>query len=147
MSQQLRKAGCAAVHVVDHGLDALTFLATTTFQNSPTSPSIPATPAVPLSVILLDVEMPVMDGLTCARAIRKMQAEGLIRTHVPIMGITANARMEQVSSCIEAGMDEVIVSLHNRCFVILLFSTLQILHHTKCRYYPLSMLFRIGCTC
>ena len=145
MSQQLRKAGCAAVHVMDHGLDALSFLATTSFQVSSSSPSTAAAPPVPLSVILLDVEMPVMDGLTCARAIRDMQAEGSVRNHVPIIGITANARMEQVSSCIEAGMDEVIVSLHGPCSAILLFSTLKIFHHINAQHE--SMLFRSANAC
>lgn len=51
-----------------------------------------------------------MDGLTCARRIRELeQTEEIIR-HVPIIGITANARSEQIASCIDAGMDEVVVS-------------------------------------
>ena len=65
---------------------------------------------IPLSVILLDVEMPIMDGLTCARHIRELQRDKEIVRHVPIIGITANARVEQIASCIEAGMDEVVVS-------------------------------------
>lgn len=101
LSGQLRKAGCATVHVADHGLDALNFLGTTTFFGSAGK--------VPLSVVLLDVEMPTMDGLTCARHIRQLEATREIVRHVPIIGITANARLEQIASCIEAGMDEVVV--------------------------------------
>jgi CheY-like chemotaxis protein len=65
---------------------------------------------IPLSIILLDVEMPIMDGLACARRIRELERTQEITRHVPIIGITANARVEQIASCIEAGMDEVVVS-------------------------------------
>ncbi|KAG9528265.1 histidine kinase, partial [Aureobasidium melanogenum] len=102
LAQQLRKTGCARVYVADHGLDALELLSTTTFHKST------GIEQIPLSIILLDVEMPIMDGLTCARRIRELeQTEEIIR-HVPIIGITANARSEQIASCIDAGMDEVV---------------------------------------
>lgn len=104
LAQQLRKTGCAKVHVADHGLDALEILSTTTFHKSA------GVEQIPLSVILLDVEMPIMDGLTCARRIRELEQTKEIVRHVPIIGITANARVEQIASCIEAGMDEVVVS-------------------------------------
>jgi CheY-like chemotaxis protein len=79
-------------------------LSTTTFFKSA------GVEQIPLSVILLDVEMPIMDGLTCARRIRELERTQEITRHVPIIGITANARVEQIASCIEAGMDEVVVS-------------------------------------
>jgi CheY-like chemotaxis protein len=101
LAQQLRKTGCAKVHVADHALE---LLSTTTFFK-------PAgMEQAPLSVILLDVEMPVMDGLTCARRIREHERAKEIVRHVPVIGITANARVEQIAACIEAGMDEVVVS-------------------------------------
>ena len=100
MSQQLARLGCAKVHTANHGLEALDFLSTTTLRNGD----------VPLSIILLDVEMPIMDGLTCARKIRELEKLREITKHVPICGITANARTSQIDSCIEAGMDEVVVS-------------------------------------
>ncbi|GAB7350317.1 hypothetical protein MBLNU459_g0949t1 [Dothideomycetes sp. NU459] len=100
MKQQLLRAGCSRVHVADHGLDALKLLSTTSFSRSKSR--------TPLSLILLDVEMPVMDGLTCARRIRKMQECGDICGHVPIIAITANARKEQITSALEAGMDDVV---------------------------------------
>ena len=100
MSQQLKRLGCATVNTANHGLEALDFLSTTTFCNGD----------VPLSIILLDVEMPIMDGLTCARKIRELEKLREITRHVPICGITANARTSQIDSCIEAGMDEVVVS-------------------------------------
>ncbi|KAI5206823.1 hypothetical protein E4T39_02402 [Aureobasidium subglaciale] len=102
LAQQLRKTGCAKVHVADHGVDALELLSTTTFHKAA------GLGQLPLSVILLDVEMPIMDGLTCARRIRDLERTKEIIRHVPIIGITANARVEQIASCIEAGMDEVV---------------------------------------
>jgi CheY-like chemotaxis protein len=100
MSQQLSRLGCAKVHTANHGLEALDILSTTTFCGG----------NVPLSIILLDVEMPIMDGLTCARRIRELEELKEITKHVPICGITANARTSQIDSCIDAGMDEVVVS-------------------------------------
>ncbi|TKA75953.1 hypothetical protein B0A49_01915, partial [Cryomyces minteri] len=80
MAQQLRRLGCT-VHIADHGLEALSFLSTTTFSvttpaTKPTADNITGT--VPLSVILMDLEMPVMDGLTCVRRIRQMEQEALV---------------------------------------------------------------------
>lgn len=52
--------------------------------------------------------MPIMDGLTCARTIRELEAAGTIVKHVPIIAVTANARLEQIESAIAAGMDDVV---------------------------------------
>ncbi|KAF8863038.1 putative histidine kinase M3YPp [Acephala macrosclerotiorum] len=101
LSKQLRSAGCI-VHVTNHGREALSFLSTTRFWSS-LSP-----PGIELSVVLMDLEMPVMDGLTCVREIRKLQQEGVIRGHVPVIAVTANARSEQIALAKEAGMDCVV---------------------------------------
>jgi len=97
MSQQLRKAGCV-VHVANHGVECLDFLAESSFCDATT----------PLSVVLLDLEMPVMGGLTCIRHIRERQLKGQVVSHVPVIAVTANARSEQISVAIEAGMDRVV---------------------------------------
>ena len=55
-------------------------------------------------VILMDLQMPVMDGLTATRAIRRHEAlMSLART--PIVGLTANAMIEDAERCLAAGMD------------------------------------------
>jgi CheY-like chemotaxis protein len=95
-----------------------------------------------LDIILMDIEMPVMDGLTCARIIRDYERQGLLaapaphsslrrrrtgsltqrefpselphkrpekRTfRLPILAVSANARMEQVDQSLAAGMDDAI---------------------------------------
>ncbi|KAH0359859.1 histidine kinase, partial [Aureobasidium melanogenum] len=104
IAQQLRRSGVKAVHVADDGLAALDFLATTTFSSSSSSSTSP----IPLSIILMDVEMPVMDGLGAVRRIRQLESKGDIKNHVPVVAITANARPEQVATALEAGMDEVV---------------------------------------
>lgn len=57
-----------------------------------------------LDVILMDLEMPIMDGLTAARHIRELEANGVVVRHVPIIAVTANARKEQIETCLTAGM-------------------------------------------
>ncbi len=55
-------------------------------------------------LILMDVQMPEMDGLTATRQIRSMEIEqGLPRT--PIIGMTAHAFVEDKDKCVNAGMD------------------------------------------
>jgi CheY-like chemotaxis protein len=60
--------------------------------------------AEPWDLILMDVQMPVMDGPSATRAIRAAEAErGLPRT--PIIALTANAMAHQLAEYREAGMD------------------------------------------
>jgi CheY-like chemotaxis protein len=111
MSQQLRKAGLT-VHVANHGLECLDFVSRSSFcslRNSPGSETaVVEQDPTPLSIILLDLEMPTMDGLTCIRHIRERQLNGQIASHIPVIAVTANARNEQIANAIEAGMDQVV---------------------------------------
>ena len=55
-------------------------------------------------VVLMDTQMPVMDGLTAIRLIREEEARrGRGRT--PIVSLTANAMSHQVQAALEAGAD------------------------------------------
>ena len=56
------------------------------------------------NVILMDVQMPEMDGLTASKAIRSFEAEENI-SRTPIIGMTAHALVADKDKCIEAGMD------------------------------------------
>jgi PAS domain S-box-containing protein len=55
-------------------------------------------------VILMDVQMPIMDGLSATRAIRQREAE-TGRRRTPIIALTANAMAHQVAEYLAAGMD------------------------------------------
>ena len=56
------------------------------------------------AIILMDLQMPVMDGLSATRAIRAEETEAG-ENPTPIVGLTANAMAEDVVRCREAGMD------------------------------------------
>jgi PAS domain S-box-containing protein len=55
-------------------------------------------------LVLMDVQMPVMDGLTATREIRAM--EGARGAATPIVAMTANVLPEQIATCLAAGMDD-----------------------------------------
>ena len=55
------------------------------------------------SAILMDMRMPVMDGLTATREIRRLGRPDAAT--IPIIALTANAFEEDVKQCIQAGMD------------------------------------------
>lgn len=55
-------------------------------------------------MILMDVQMPEMDGFTATKKIREMELESKAE-RVPIIGMTAHALVGDKDKCIEAGMD------------------------------------------
>ncbi|KAL3426487.1 hsp90-like protein [Phlyctema vagabunda] len=101
LRKQLEKAKCV-VYVANHGAEALDVLETTTswHEKGPYSKH--------LDIILMDWEMPIMDGLTCSRQIRNLQRSGEFTKHIPIIAITANAREEQIEAALGAGIDSVL---------------------------------------
>ena len=84
--RMLERAGCR-VDTVANGMDALTAVAHTEYD-----------------LVLMDVQMPDMDGLEAAAEIRRIEAGGGQR--VPIVALTAHAFPEDRARCLAAGMDD-----------------------------------------
>jgi CheY-like chemotaxis protein len=76
------------VTVVDDGREAIEALAKGSFD-----------------VVLMDVQMPVMDGLSATRVIRDRERAEAKGEHVPIIAMTAHAMMGDQERCTAAGMD------------------------------------------
>ncbi|BGP00731.1 Two-component-like hybrid sensor histidine kinase 2 [Rhodotorula toruloides ATCC 204091] len=93
LRKQLQKEGCEVLLACDgqEGLDILN-----------------ERPAGQVDCILMDIEMPVMDGLAATKAIRQAEREGKRAGHQRIVGLTGNARNAQRQAAIDAGMDTVI---------------------------------------
>lgn len=60
-----------------------------------------------IDLIFMDVQMPVMDGLTATRKIREF--ESISGNKTPIVALTAGALVEEKEKCLNAGMDEFLV--------------------------------------
>ena len=56
-------------------------------------------------MIVMDVEMPVLNGLEATRRIREKEAASGGDHHVPILALTANAGRNDIRECLDAGMD------------------------------------------
>jgi PAS domain S-box-containing protein len=65
----------------------------------------PFDPPPPFDIVLMDWNLPDMDGLEATRRIRADEA-ATGRTHVPIVAITANAMAGDRERCLGAGMDD-----------------------------------------
>jgi PAS domain S-box-containing protein len=57
-------------------------------------------------LLLMDCQMPEMDGFEAARRIRDMERDGQLAGHLPVIALTANAIKGDRQRCIEAGMDD-----------------------------------------
>jgi PAS domain S-box-containing protein len=61
-------------------------------------------------LVLMDCQMPVMDGFDASRTIRSREAQrvepDIVRARIPIVALTANAMKGDRERCIESGMDD-----------------------------------------
>ncbi|KAF8603037.1 hypothetical protein BDV93DRAFT_607104 [Ceratobasidium sp. AG-I] len=64
-------------------------------------------------VILMDLQMPVMDGFAATKEIRRLEAVGPLSTRHFIIAVTGNARSEQVQSAWDSGVDKVMIKPYN----------------------------------
>ena len=83
----LKKAGCHVIQAVN-GVEAVERSQTDTFD-----------------IVLMDVQMPLMDGIAATRLIREQEIrDGKPRK--PILALTANALADDKTNCLQAGMDD-----------------------------------------
>jgi CheY-like chemotaxis protein len=99
LGKQLKKAGCI-VEVANHGVEALDALEKQVYD-----------------IVLMDLEMPVMDGLTAMQEIRKREKAASTPT-MPIIAVTANVRQEQIDSALAAGAVSPLTSVNSRQWLI-----------------------------
>ena len=57
-------------------------------------------------ILLLDINMPVMDGMECAKAVRALKDEK--KAKLPMIAITGNARNYSMDDFKEAGFDDML---------------------------------------
>ena len=99
--KQLQLAECTSI-VAKNGLEALEIISTSDYSRKA------APDAVAFDVCLMDIEMPVMDGITACRRIRALERSEDLSRRVPLIAVTANARQEQVYHMLNQGFDDVI---------------------------------------
>ena len=84
----LQKLGYT-IHIVNNGKEAVDSLET-----------------LPYALVLMDCQMPIMDGFEATYVIRKREQEFNNRRHIPIIAMTANAIEGDREHCLESGMND-----------------------------------------
>ncbi|KAH6644071.1 hypothetical protein C7974DRAFT_13853 [Boeremia exigua] len=90
----------------NNGEEALAFIASSTWNPVHTKKDSDIVPTI--DIVLCDIEMPIMDGKTCARRVRQLQQEHLLTHYIPMIAITGNARLEQVEEMRQCGFNDVV---------------------------------------
>ncbi|MBF0628531.1 MAG: response regulator [Magnetococcales bacterium] len=88
IKELLSSFGICSVDFACNGQDALEYLQKGTFD-----------------LVLMDCQMPVMDGFEATRALRRLEKAGESKFHTPVIALTANVMEEDRLNCFDAGMD------------------------------------------
>lgn len=86
----------AIIHVAENGLEAIEIVKNKT-----------------IDIVLMDIQMPVMDGVASAIVIRKE-----LHSNIPIIALTANALESEKEKCWQAGMNEYITKPYKPEFLL-----------------------------
>lgn len=60
------------------------------------------------SLILMDVQMPVMDGIECTKRIRELEKESKSTSPIPIIAVTTFTMNNDRKNCFDAGMNDIL---------------------------------------
>jgi PAS domain S-box-containing protein len=88
VAQRLLQKLAADVTIANNGAEALERMAESQYD-----------------AVLMDCQMPVMDGFTATRRIRELERASVRGKRLPIIALTANVMSEDRENCIAAGMD------------------------------------------
>ena len=107
--------------------------------------AVKAVSSLDIDIVLMDIQMPVMDGVAAAIAIRSE-----LKSNVPIIALTANALESEKEKCWQAGMNEYITKPYNPEFLRekIIFLTEQFLSQDRQRlleilkYSPYPLQFK-----
>ncbi|CAE6472751.1 unnamed protein product [Rhizoctonia solani] len=104
LARQMKRAGFTCA-LASNGLEAIQAI-----DKVDSQVEIPDDPGFQkFDVVLMDLEMPVLDGFAATREIRRREATGNLKTRSFIIALTGNARLEQVQSARDAGVDDVMI--------------------------------------
>ncbi|QRW17341.1 response regulator receiver [Rhizoctonia solani] len=102
LARQMKRAGFTVV-LASNGLEAIQAIDKADLQSNS------EIRAETFDVVLMDLEMPVLDGFAATREIRRRESLGTLRKRNFIIALTGNARLEQVQAAQEAGVDDVMI--------------------------------------
>ena len=101
LAQKLLTLAGYRVEAAEHGQLALQALARSTFD-----------------LVLMDCQMPVMDGYVTTAKIRELQKAGKLPAKLPIVAMTANAMIGDREKCLAAGMDDYLTKPLDRALML-----------------------------